>query len=302
MAWTPREGTSIAVLLAAMEADRASHPVWSQTEAAKAMNVQRSMVPTYVAAACNAERLFRRTLVNGDGIELSLTRFPSLVPGSTPAAAPAAGDPRAPGPGGFIPAPMTAPRPGSDARLPKTAPGTPPAPIATRKPLCAGCTRSICWEKGCVAGKVADLIIPTFADGAAASLEEQAPAPHQLLRVVGNATPTAMVSEKRTARGERVLVVSEVPATGRAPEITIVPELREPGPLPAAEASIPEEGAGEEAEEETVEPDAFYSCRTGEIVLVGLEMDEDGRVTIPADLVLNIRRAVAWAPPPRGAL
>jgi hypothetical protein len=38
-----------------------------------------------------------------------------------------------------------------------------------------------------------------------------------------------------------------------------------------------------EAEEAAV-PDAFISCRTGEIVLVGIVPDEEGRVTIPEDL------------------
>lgn len=57
-----------------------------------------------------------------------------------------------------------------------------------------------------------------------------------------------------------------------------------------------EEQAQDEPEE-AVEPDAYVSCRTGEIVLVGLDPDEEGRVTIPADLVMAIRRLTAWAPP-----
>jgi len=60
---------------------------------------------------------------------------------------------------------------------------------------------------------------------------------------------------------------------------------------PAAAPEIVDEG-----EQEAVVPDAFVSCRTGAIVLVGIVPDEEGLITIPADLVAQIKRQIAWSP------
>lgn len=264
MTWAPREGTKIAVLLAAMEADRATHPTWSQAEAAEAMDVPRAMVPNYVAAACNAERLFRRT-VHG-GIELSLQRFPA------PGAAAEAADLRIPtfGKGaaaaaadsvtGFVPPKMTAPRPGSEH--PRVLASSPkPAPLS------------------------APVSLPS---AAAAELVRQQHVPDW---------PGGTIIGPGAAAADAQIVASELRAQADAEGDRQIEKLQA---IDAArQASIPEEAGGEpppdEAEEET-QPDAYISCRTGEIVLVGCPVDEEGRVTIPADLVQSIKRQIAWSP------
>jgi hypothetical protein len=76
---------------------------------------------------------------------------------------------------------------------------------------------------------------------------------------------------------------------------------RPPEPAPAlADASITDGVAAEVDEQgevaEEAETDAYVSCRTGEIVIVGIDPDEDGRITIPADLVALIKRQIAWSP------
>lgn len=63
-------------------------------------------------------------------------------------------------------------------------------------------------------------------------------------------------------------------------------------PTPAGQVAAGDVGT----EPEEVEPDAYVFCRTGEIILVGLEPDEEGRITIPADLVNSIKRQIAWSP------
>lgn len=284
MAWEPRDGTKVAVLLAAMEAQRASRPIWSQTDAAQAMDVPRSMVPQYIAAACNAERLYRRTLANGSGIELSLERFPAHAPAPLPiptfgkaAAAAASAAVR-----GFVPPKMTAPRPGSDHHLPKTAPGGPPAPSGIRVSLPPA---------------------PTGPEAAAADAAAVASVPAQGL----DDMPHCAADAGKPREGCRVARCGDADVCWAppAPAVTVVNNTGTPAAV-REEAGTddgrvlvvePESPADEEerVEEEATEPDAFLSARTGEYILVGLEPDEEGRITIPADLVNLMRRQLAWS-------
>lgn len=135
MPWEEREGTNIAKLLGAMRGSRQTSPIWTQDQAATAMSVKRALVPNYIAAACNAGVLHRRT-VHG-GLELSLDPFPASTPSGDlriptfgKAAATAAADTVT----GYVPPRMMAPRPGSEhprvlTSTPRPAPlGAPPAP------------------------------------------------------------------------------------------------------------------------------------------------------------------------------
>jgi hypothetical protein len=75
----------------------------------------------------------------------------------------------------------------------------------------------------------------------------------------------------------------------------------ERAPAPSMVDASMTEGDGGQVDEqdelaEEAETDAYVSCRTGEIVIVGIEPDEDGRVTIPSDLVALIKRQIAWSP------
>lgn len=118
---------------------------------------------------------------------------------------------------------------------------------------------------------------------------------------------------KAPREGTDVRLPSRAPGTPPAPAGTAAPAptappAPTPAPTPAATsaptpAPAPEEttvpGLDEALEAETEEddePDAFISCRTGEVVLVGLDPDEEGRITIPADLVTAIRSRLAWSP------
>lgn len=101
-----------------------------------------------------------------------------------------------------------------------------------------------------------------------------------------------------------------LPATTPAPAVWTAPpcpiEITEPVCRPAPSTAecreipieeIDQHDIGADEEAEAAEPDAFVSCRTGEIVLIGLEPDEEGRVVIPADLVSLIKRQIAWSAP-----
>jgi hypothetical protein len=82
------------------------------------------------------------------------------------------------------------------------------------------------------------------------------------------------------------------PAPAPTPAPTPAPEPQAPAraALAAVEALI-----ALEEEDGAEEPDAYVSCRTGEIVLVGLQPDEQGRITIPVDLVTLIKRQIVWS-------
>lgn len=105
---------------------------------------------------------------------------------------------------------------------------------------------------------------------------------------VPSLAPTA--SPERPARLDAALSFVPTPIATRAPE---------PEPV-VSDASTTEQAGAEvdEAPAEEIEPDAFVSCRTGEIVIVGIDPDEEGRITLPADLVQLIKRQIAWSPAP----
>lgn len=68
---------------------------------------------------------------------------------------------------------------------------------------------------------------------------------------------------------------------------SIVVGVEQPAPA-AAEEPEPE------PEDEQAAGDAYVNVRTGELVIVGLAPDDEGRVTVPPDLVSAIRRQIAW--------
>lgn len=114
MSYEPQPDSKAGQLLEAMRA-AADKPVWTQEEAAKAMGVPRSMVPNYTAACLNHKLLFRRMEQGGMSFslqpfpaELEIPRFSDRAPAPSPLASRTVV--------GFVPAPMNAPRPGSDVR------------------------------------------------------------------------------------------------------------------------------------------------------------------------------------------
>lgn len=169
----------------------------------------------------------------------------------------------------YVPTKADVPRPGSDT------------PVVSGKPpkLCTGCSKAECWDNGCQ---------DAVADAAAVASVTPAPAP--------TPAPTS----------------APAPSTATTPEIDprfaaahYGHDLRPGDGLVLVQVQNDETpnaaGAGEleqvdEEEDEAVEPDAFYSCRSGEIILVGLEPDEEGRITIPAELVTLIKRQITWSP------
>lgn len=84
------------------------------------------------------------------------------------------------------------------------------------------------------------------------------------------------------------------PAPPAAADTQAPCEPQAPAAEPEAQDDLASDVPGGEGD--AFQPDAFISCRTGEIVLVGIEPDEEGRVTIPADLVELLRRQLAWSP------
>lgn len=254
MSYAPLPDSKVGILLAAMREVAAERPVWTQDEAAKAMGVPRSMVPNYVAACLNHKLLYRRREQGGMSfslqpfpVELEIPRFSDTAPAPSPLASRTVV--------GFVPPPMTAPRPGSDVR--HVNPPATPAPVAAAAPEPTP-------------APTPQEIDPRFAAAHYGHDLHVGERPGDGMVITGPQTVTADTAEPATFTSE---------------------ELEELHGDPDAE---PQE---EEAEE--VEPNAFLSCATGEIILVGCEIDEEGRVTVPASLVEVIRRRIAWLPPAR---
>lgn len=134
-AWKPIEGSKVDTLIKAMRAVADTRPIWSQSEAAQVMEVPRGNVPGFVAGACNAGALHRRTLAHGHGIELSLQPFPAH--GFAPISVSDLPIPTFQSAPGFVPPQMTAPRAGSDVPHPKFAEGVRPCPPAAPSPALA---------------------------------------------------------------------------------------------------------------------------------------------------------------------
>lgn len=130
MSYEPQPGSKVSLLLEAMRA-AGDKSVWTQDEAARAMGVPRSMVPNYTAACLNHKLLYRRMEQGGMSfslqpfpVELEIPRFSDTAPAPSPLASRTVV--------GFVPPPMTAPRPGSDVR--HVNPPATPAPVAAAAP------------------------------------------------------------------------------------------------------------------------------------------------------------------------
>lgn len=185
----------------------------------------------------------------------------NAAPAHTPAPAPVA-DLRVPRFGeAWTPPKMTAPRPGSDVPAPARAPGAPPAAAAPA---------------------------PTPAPARIITREVITPAPLNTYRAeppVPTPAPTPGPAPAPTS------------APTPAPQVTIVNNL--PERIQVREEIEPSGGrvlALESEDEERVEPNAFVDIGSGDVILVGCEIDEDGRVTVPSELVRKIIGRMAWSP------
>lgn len=199
--------------------------IWTSEEAAKVMDVQQSRVSAWLSYPMAQRVVFRGK--KGSQVVYSGQPFPPEAAFPPPAQRqePALEVPR------FVPAPMRAPRPGSEhPRVLASSPRPAPFAVSTVLPM---------------------------------------PPMPPVLEEVTNPEP--------------------------APQISLQPD-----PSPSVDEPLESGETGdeplEEVGEEAAEPDAFISCRTGEIVLIGCPVDDEGRVTVPADLVMAIRRKVAWMP------
>jgi cell division septation protein DedD len=161
----------------------------------------------------------------------------------------------------FTPPPMSVPRAGSDVKL-----GGKPPPN-----LCTGCSKNECWDNGCQAAAANEKVVAAPAP---------APAP----------TPAPTQSPAPAPAPARLRPPAPAPAPTPAPTPAPEPQAPARAALAAVEALI-----ALEEEDGAEEPDAYVSCRTGEIVLVGLQPDEQGRITIPVDLVTLIKRQIVWS-------
>lgn len=86
--------------------------------------------------------------------------------------------------------------------------------------------------------------------------------------------------------------VHPTPAPTEAPAPAPAPAAAEQEPEPEPAPAPPQE---EEEEEEQIQPDAFLSVQTGDWTLVGCEVDEEGRVTVPAALMAKIKAQMVWS-------
>jgi hypothetical protein len=239
--------------------------IWTPEEAAILLGCTQSRVGAWLDYAMRQKAVFRGK--KGGKVVYSGQPFPPEAAYPAPAQrnTQAAGeDIRVPKFTDFVPPSMTAPRPGSEVSR---------APAPKPPELCRGCSKAVCWEKGCQNG--------------------------QKTRATCAGCTRPICQEKGCVAGTAQSLIVATPRPTPAPTPAPTAATAPPKPAPAAaDASIPEAaGADPQPEgEEDDGPDAFISCRTGQIVLVGLEPDEEGRVTIPADLVNLIKRHIAWSP------
>jgi len=96
-------------------------------------------------------------------------------------------------------------------------------------------------------------------------------------------------------------IIPAAPAPAPAPTAATVACGARPGDgmVGFPPAAAPAEPKPEEADEEPAEFDCWLSMRTGQMILVGVEVDEDGRVVLTPEQVGIIRAKTAWAPLPR---
>lgn len=80
------------------------------------------------------------------------------------------------------------------------------------------------------------------------------------------------------------------PASAPAPEPSPAPSVAEPEPVAGAAGDEVEQAE----EEDQVTPNAFVDIGSGDVILIGCDVDEDGRVTVPSQLVRRIVGRMAW--------
>jgi hypothetical protein len=284
-----------------IEAARAEpQRIWTPTEIAKMCDIQQASAGSWMTYPMRAG-VIHRGRRNGETV-YSATEFPPeaaypavarrftgsgvTVPTFGETAAAAAADAsgaapkhaRSPGPNGYVPPPMTAVRPGSEVSR---------APAPKPPQLCAGCSKAACWEKGCQN-------------------------PQKSRATCAGCTRTICQEKGCVAESAQSLIVATPPRPTPAPSSAPAPRptpapTPAPTPVPTAAptpvadlhrfvAALSLDEAMEAETEEDDQPDAFISCRTGQIVLVGLQPDASGRITVPADLVAQIKRQLAWSP------
>lgn len=199
------------------------HRIFTQEDLAKVMGLPRSQVPIYLDAAVKHQLIFRNPLPG-------VIQYAG-VPFKTDSAPAAKGSSAAPA---WAPPQMKAPRPGSEVPLPSTRAPLPPAPTAApageRKKLCPGCTRSICWDKGCVADKVSEQI------AAAPPKPTAAPTADPFVRC-GGCQRTSCSAENGCAFAQGLKAAcAPAPTPAQAPVATPAPPpapTPTPAPLPA---------------------------------------------------------------------
>lgn len=170
----------------------------------------------------------------------------------------------------WTPPKMTAPRPGSDVPVPARAPGAPPAACDTGRRSTSAATVSGHELPDDTAAAAASLSV---ANGGGARVASAGSA---------HRSAPAQITVQTVERGlEEYSTVREIPSAA-APVQQITP--------------VPPVETAEENDEEAVEPNAFVDIGTGDVILVGCEVDEDGRVTVPSELVRKIVGRMAWSP------
>jgi hypothetical protein len=267
VAYEPKLGSKVAILLDAMRAQAATREIWSQAQAATVMDVPRSMVPTYVSAACDHKLMYRRTLQTG--IELSLQPFDRATALTYPK---------------YEPAKVIVPREGSDVPRPK---GSPPK-------LCPGCSKSECWDDGCQQA-VKDAMVS--ASTPAAPAPPPTPPEASDIRSGEAVTPGQLTHTTGEIRAEELVPVDRKVFAGPEQNIVFnqpVESLDAAAGIVTLKEDLP---STEEEGDEAAKPNAFIDCGTGDVVLVNCEIDEDNRCTVPADLMNKIVARVAWRRP-----
>lgn len=238
--------------------------IFTSEDLAKVMSVTRSAVPAYMDSAVRHGLVYRNT--KHGALQYAGSPFSDAVAPAPVASAQVVG---------YVPASMQAPRPGSEqprrslATLPPTSSSAPapakPQPPAERKCLCPGCSRSICWEKGCMASDVARLIEFSSAPG-----PTPAPTPSPTPAPIPMPTPAPTIASDVPRFGVRTANVSTEPSTIR-----------------------PRDSGQRQAEEAAQEFDAWFSVRTGKMRLVGVEIDAEGGVVLTKEQLETLRET-AW--------
>jgi hypothetical protein len=291
----------------------APNRIWLAADLAPLMDVARSAVPAYLDRPIRHGLIFRSVETGapryaGTAFAPAPSRNAIHVPTFGKDAAAAAADSvgaeskhaRQPGPSGFVPPKMTAPRVGSDIPAPSRAPGPPP----TGQKLCAGCTRDICREKGCWSQRANQLIEPRAPAAASpAPAPTVAPTPAPTAAPTPAPTPPA-VTPAPTEAPQTITVVNNTPGVIKVEERWVDGELVLLVRTPETPAAPAEQAAAEAGAAEPEPFDVLFSIMTGEVVFQGIEPNEDGSFSLSAErqeLVRDkfnaMRSRLAWMGP-----